>query len=183
MRRKLIKITAAAGMAVVLLSGCGSGGNYTPSNAGSSDGQTDGSATSNKEEELQAEIDALQQEIDDLKNGQQDAGTDNGQADNGQTDTQAADNGTGQTGGSTNRSHHSSGNSSSAADTLISIEDAQNIALDRVPGATGKNISIELDRDDGWYIYEGDIHYDGMEYEFEIDAESGNILKWEEERW
>ena len=70
MRRKLIKITAAAGMAVVLLVGCGSGGNYTPSNAGSSDGQTDGSATSNKEEELQAEIDALQQEIDDLKNAQ-----------------------------------------------------------------------------------------------------------------
>ena len=50
-------------------------------------------------------------------------------------------------------------------------------------GATSKNISIELDRDDGWYIYEGEIVYDGMEYEFEIDADTGNILKWEEERW
>ena len=33
----------------------------------------------------------------------------------------------------------------------------------------------------GWS--EGEIFYNGMEYEFEIDADSGNILKWEEERW
>ena len=175
MRRKYRIMITGVVLAVGILSGCGMRQPAQQSQQGQDSTQ--------REEELQAEIDALQQEIDDLKNGQQDAGTDNGQADNGQTDTQAADNGTGQTGGSTNRSHHSSGNSSSAADTLISIEDAQNIALDRVPGATGKNISIELDRDDGWYIYEGDIHYDGMEYEFEIDAETGNILKWEEERW
>ena len=65
----------------------------------------------------------------------------------------------------------------------VTLEEAQNIALERVPGAAAQNISIELDEDDGWYIYEGDIVYDGMEYEFEIDANTGNILKWEEERW
>ena len=32
-------------------------------------------------------------------------------------------------------------------------------------------------------IYEGDILYNRMEYELEIDAETGNVLKWEEEAW
>lgn len=73
--------------------------------------------------------------------------------------------------------------SASVSDVSISMEEAQNIALERVPGATERNISIELEKDDGWYIYEGDIEYNGMEYEFEIDADTGNILKWEEERW
>lgn len=38
------------------------------------------------------------------------------------------------------------------------------------------------DRDDGKYIYEGDIIYQQKEYEFEIDANTGNFLKWSEER-
>ena len=57
------------------------------------------------------------------------------------------------------------------------------IALARVPGATEQDVSIELERDDGWLIYEGDILYNRMEYEFEIDAETGTVLKWEEEAW
>lgn len=77
----------------------------------------------------------------------------------------------------------SSGNTGNTSGVAVTLEEAQGIALERVPGATAQNISIELDEDDGWYIYEGDIVYDGMEYEFEIDANSGNILKWEEERW
>ena len=75
------------------------------------------------------------------------------------------------------------GNTGSTSGVAVTLEEAQNIALERVPGASAQNISIELDEDDGWYIYEGDIVYDGMEYEFEIDANTGNILKWEEERW
>ena len=31
--------------------------------------------------------------------------------------------------------------------------------------------------------YEGDIIYDGKEYEFEIDASTGTILEWSEERY
>lgn len=140
--------------------------------------QTSDDSSTQREEELQAEIDALQQEIDDLKNGQDQQNAD--PADDGQTAAggQNSDNSTSQPG---NRSgHHSSGKMS---DVAVSLEEAQDIALERVPGATSKNISIELDRDDGWYIYEGEIVYDGMEYEFEIDADTGNILKWEEERW
>ena len=56
------------------------------------------------------------------------------------------------------------------------------IALDRVPGATAQNVKIELDRDDGRYKYEGEIFYNRIEYDFEIDANSGTILEWSEER-
>ena len=76
-----------------------------------------------------------------------------------------------------------SGQNAPSGTGRISLEEARDIALARVEGATASNISIELDHDDGWYVYEGEIFYNGMEYEFEIDADSGNILKWEEERW
>ena len=63
------------------------------------------------------------------------------------------------------------------------MEEARQIALDRGTGATEDNISIKLEVDDGWYIYEGDILYNRMEYEFEIDANTGDVLKWEQEKW
>ena len=72
----------------------------------------------------------------------------------------------------------------SGANVAVSSEaDARAAALARVSGATDTDIKIELDFDDGQYIYEGDIIYDGKEYEFEIDANTGNFLKWSEERW
>ena len=64
----------------------------------------------------------------------------------------------------------------------ISEADAKAAALERVPGATEQDLRMELDRDDGKYIYEGDIIYHQKEYEFEIDANTGNFLKWSEER-
>lgn len=64
----------------------------------------------------------------------------------------------------------------------ISEADAKAAALERVPGATEQVLRMELDRDDGKYIYEGDIIYHQKEYEFEIDANTGNFLKWSEER-
>lgn len=72
---------------------------------------------------------------------------------------------------------------SSASGTAVSKEDAVRIALERVPGATEKNVKIELERDDGRYKYEGEIIYDNIEYDFEIDADSGTILEWSEERF
>lgn len=134
--------------------------------------QTSDDSSTQREEELQAEIDALQKEIDDLKGSQ-------GSQD--QQNTDPADDG--QSADSGNGTQSSSGNTGSTSGVAVTLEEAQNIALERVPGASAQNISIELDEDDGWYIYEGDIVYDGMEYEFEIDANTGNILKWEEERW
>lgn len=68
-------------------------------------------------------------------------------------------------------------------DVAVSKEQAVQIALERVAGATENDIRIEFDYDDGVYKYEGDIIYEQKEYDFEIDANTGNILEWSEERY
>lgn len=75
------------------------------------------------------------------------------------------------------------GGSRTNPDVAVSLEDAKAIALERVPGAEDKDLKIELDYDDGVYKYEGDIIYGQKEYDFEIDANSGTILEWSEERY
>ena len=50
----------------------------------------------------------------------------------------------------------------------ISEADAKAAALERVPGATEQDLRMELEHE--------------TEYEFEIDANTGNFLKWSEER-
>lgn len=72
--------------------------------------------------------------------------------------------------------------SGASSEVTLSQAEAIQIALDRVPGATEQNIRIELDYDDGQYKYEGEILYQQREYDFEIDANSGTILEWSEER-
>ncbi|MDO4542322.1 MAG: PepSY domain-containing protein, partial [Bacillota bacterium] len=64
----------------------------------------------------------------------------------------------------------------------ITIDEAKAIALAKVEGANDSNIVIHQDRDDGKDIYEGTIVYNGTEYEFEIDAATGNVTSWEEDR-
>ncbi|MCI8810676.1 MAG: hypothetical protein HFF84_11310 [Oscillibacter sp.] len=67
--------------------------------------------------------------------------------------------------------------------SYISEESAKSIALASVPGATTANVrKIKLDKDDGRWAYEVEIIYNGREYEFEIDAVTGKILKSESER-
>ncbi|BBK63022.1 hypothetical protein A9CBEGH2_19620 [Amedibacterium intestinale] len=70
-------------------------------------------------------------------------------------------------------------NNSSNSNSMISKDKAMSIALAKVSGATSSNIYIELEKDDGRYTYEGEINFNNKEYEFEIDAYTGNILKWE----
>ena len=66
--------------------------------------------------------------------------------------------------------------------TTISADQAKEIALARVPGATVNDIyEFELDRDDGRLEYEGTIYYNGMEYDFTIDGYSGAIREWDAE--
>lgn len=71
----------------------------------------------------------------------------------------------------------------SGGSDIIDRDKAVSIALGRVQGATQSNIKIELDYDDGYPYYEGEIYYDGVEYEFEIDAYSGNVIEWSIDRW
>lgn len=101
--------------------------------------------------------------------------------------TAGQDSGTGQSAGDaqpdsgSGQGQQSQGGTGSA-DVAVSMEEAAAIALERVPGAAQSDVRIELDYDDGVYKYEGDIIYEQREYDFEIDANTGTILEWSEER-
>ncbi|HJC42743.1 MAG TPA: PepSY domain-containing protein [Candidatus Mediterraneibacter gallistercoris] len=73
-------------------------------------------------------------------------------------------------------------NNGNNTDVAVSREKAIDIALAKVAGASDNDIRIELDYDDGRYKYEGDIIYERVEYDFEIDANTGDVLEWSEER-
>ncbi len=76
-------------------------------------------------------------------------------------------------------------NSTPASSTnqgILSEADAKKVALEKVPGAQESDIrGWKLDRDDGRQEYEGSIFFEKMEYEFEIDATTGEIISWEAE--
>ncbi len=63
----------------------------------------------------------------------------------------------------------------------IGIEEATQLVLAKVPGATEENVRIKQEWDDGKLLYEGDVYYDQKEYEFEMDASTGDFLEWSEE--
>lgn len=65
---------------------------------------------------------------------------------------------------------------------VLDRDSAIQIVLERVPGASAQNMKIELDEDDGRLKYEGELYYNHVEYEFEMNAETGEILEWSEER-
>ena len=65
----------------------------------------------------------------------------------------------------------------------ISSNEAVQSALARVPGATVANVTeFNRDYENGRLEYEGEIHYNGYEYDFEIDADTGTFIKWEVEQ-
>lgn len=65
-------------------------------------------------------------------------------------------------------------------DSAITEDDAKALAIAKVPGAALTDIrEFKADNDDGRMEYEGTILYDKTEYEFEIDAATGEFLSWE----
>lgn len=76
-----------------------------------------------------------------------------------------------------------SNNSSDGSNTtMLTEKEAQKIVLEKVPGATEDDIvEFRKDPDNSRAEYEGEIHYNGMEYEFEMNAYDGTILEWNEE--
>lgn len=65
----------------------------------------------------------------------------------------------------------------------ISSDEAVQSALARVPGATVVNVTeFNRDYENGRLEYEGEIHYNGYEFDFEIDADTGAFTKWEVEQ-
>ena len=63
----------------------------------------------------------------------------------------------------------------------VSIETAKQTVMDKIPGIDAGNIYIHPDYDDGISLYEGEAYYAEVKYEFEINAENGNIISWEAE--
>lgn len=72
--------------------------------------------------------------------------------------------------------------SDNSTSSIISQEEASKAVLSKVDGATEQNVRISFDTEDGRQVYEGEIHYNGMEYEFELNAKTGDILEWSKER-
>lgn len=72
------------------------------------------------------------------------------------------------TNGSTQGNQGSSGN-------IISKDRAQEIALAEVPSGAVV-VSCKLDREDGRQVYEVELRNGRTEYDFEIDAQTGNIV-------
>lgn len=54
--------------------------------------------------------------------------------------------------------------------------------IEKVPGSSEENIQeFHKEYDDGTEIYEGKIIFDNNEYEFEVNAKTGEIISWESE--
>lgn len=66
---------------------------------------------------------------------------------------------------------------SGAPQKRLTAQEAQSAALGRLPG--GQVVKCELDEDDGVWVYELELRAGAAEYDCEVDAVSGEILKWE----
>ncbi len=60
----------------------------------------------------------------------------------------------------------------------ITKDEAIQMVLSKVDGASKENVRIEEDWDDGMHLFEGKLYYNNTKYEFEIDASSGTLLEW-----
>ena len=59
-------------------------------------------------------------------------------------------------------------------------EQAIEAVLAKVPGATRDNLRMKVDHDDGFLLYEGEVIFNDMEYDFEINTGDGTFLEWSE---
>ena len=59
-------------------------------------------------------------------------------------------------------------------------EQAIEAVLAKVSGATQDNLRMKAERDDGRTVYEGEVVVSDRKYEFEIDAQNGAFLEWNE---
>lgn len=59
----------------------------------------------------------------------------------------------------------------------IAPDEAKDIALEQVPGATESNVSVLEDYDNGKLYYDVTVVYGDIKYEFEIDSASGAITE------
>ena len=68
-----------------------------------------------------------------------------------------------------------------ASSSYIGEAKAKEIALNKagVSASSATLVKCHLDRDDGWVIYDVEFRSGWTEYDFEIDAYTGDILQWD----
>ena len=74
----------------------------------------------------------------------------------------------------------STGNTGTSSGNYITREKAQQLAQAKAPNAT--LVKLEFEYDDDRAVYEGELREGRTEYEFKIDASTGNFIQWEQER-
>ena len=77
-----------------------------------------------------------------------------------------------------NNSKNNNSNNNNSLNAKITRDEAKSIALKHA-NLDEKNITgldIDLDRDDGVLKYEIDFHSGGLEYDYDINAETGEII-------
>lgn len=67
-------------------------------------------------------------------------------------------------------------NKGSKSSQEITINKAKSLVLDKLPGAT--IVELEYDIEHGRNIYDGEAVKDSYEYNFEIDAKTGEFIQW-----
>ncbi len=80
-----------------------------------------------------------------------------------------------------NNGHHNDGQNGNVAQGVITLDEAQNIALQRA-GLAGTAVTFtksKLEWDDGIQKYELEFRYNGREYEFEINAATGAVIEYD----
>lgn len=60
----------------------------------------------------------------------------------------------------------------------VSLEEAAAIAAGKIPGSSAADVTIWEESGDGRGRYEGELSFDGMKFEFEIDPQTGLIFDW-----
>ena len=60
----------------------------------------------------------------------------------------------------------------------VSLEEAAAVAAGKVPGSSAADVTIWEESGDGRGRYEGELSFDGMKFEFEIDPQTGIIFDW-----
>ena len=148
--------------------------------------QTD-SGSSEREAELQAEVDALQQELDAMKEAQSQEAADAAQTADNADDAQTGDNSTTQSDNTQDQNTGNTGsntNSGGASDLAISMEEAQNIALQQTGG--GEIVEQDISSEGLWNEYQYTIVNGDSWYEVEIGGfgavegvESGTGNSWQ----
>ena len=60
----------------------------------------------------------------------------------------------------------------------VTVEEAAVIVAGKVPGADAADVSVREESEDGRDRYEGELFFEDMKYEFEIDPQTGKNFDW-----